>query len=72
MVCLESCVTLISFQNPYIIVSPSDIQLGEMFCLSFRHAVESVQDQGQSIGVLYSHHIELSIILAKVEAPILL
>jgi len=49
-----------------------DIQLGEIFCLSFRHVVEDVWDQGQRVGVLYSHCIELSIILDKAEAPILL
>ena len=72
MVCPKSCLPLISFLNPYIVVSPSDIQLGEIFHLGFGHTVEDVWDQGQRVGVLYSHHIELTIILDKVEAPILL
>src|SRR5882724_11450323 len=71
MVHPKSCLPLISFLNPYIVVSPSAVQLGEIFRLGFRHAVEDVQDQGQRVGVLYRHRIELLIILDKVEAPIL-
>ena len=58
--------------NPYIFVSLSDIKLGEVLFLGFRHTVEDVMDQGQGVGVLYGHHIELSIILDEVEAPVLL
>src|SRR5882724_65767 len=72
MVHLKSCLPLISFTNPHIVVSPSDIQLGEVFHLGFGHAVEDVWDKGQRVGVLYGHHIELSIILDKVETPILI
>ena len=72
MVHLKGCLPLISFPNPYIIVSPSDVQLGEIFCLSFGHTVEDVRDQGQRVRVIYGHCIELSIILDKAEAPILL
>jgi len=43
-----------------------------MFHLGFRHADEDVQDQGQKVGVLNSNQIELSIILDKAEASILL
>jgi len=64
-----SCHPLISFPNTYIVVSPSDIQLGEIFFLGFRHAVEDVWDQGQRVGVLYGHHIELSIILDRQKLP---
>jgi len=69
---LKSHLPLISFPNPYIVVSSSDIQLGEIFHLGFRHAFEDVGDQGQRVGVIYGHCIELSIILDKAKTPILL
>ena len=46
--------------------------LGEIFCLGFGHAVEDVRDQRQGVGVLFSHCIELLIILDESKAPILL
>ena len=54
---LKSHLPCISLLNPYVVVSPSDVQLGEIFHLGFRHAVEDFQDQGQRVGVLYGHHI---------------
>jgi len=63
---------LISLLDPYIVVSPSDIQLGEVIHLGFGHFVEDIRDQGQEVSVLHGHHIELLIILDNAEASIFL
>ena len=56
----------------YVVVSPLDIQLGEVLCLGFRHLVEDIRDQGKGVRVLHSRHIELMIILDEAEAFIFL
>jgi len=69
---LEGCLPLISYLDPYIVVSLTDVKLGEIPHFSFGYFVEDIWDQSQRVGVLHYHHVELQVVLNKMEAPILL
>src|SRR5882672_10250927 len=52
---------LVSILDSHIVVSPLDVQFGEVLFFGPRHCIEDVGDQRQGVGVLYSQHIELMV-----------
>ena len=53
-----------------IVVSPSNVKLGEIFCtIEF---VDKVRDEGKGIGISDGMLIQVVVVLARVEFPILL
>jgi hypothetical protein len=66
----ESCFPLISVFNSYVVVSPSDIHLGEVPC--FLELIEEVRNSGEWVGVPNCACVELLLVLAEAESPILL
>src|SRR5882724_10162281 len=65
-VCPECGFPLVSLFIMHIVVSPMDIQLHEILGLGFGYFVEDVWDQREGVGILHSHHIELSVVLDQV------
>jgi len=59
------------FLYPYIVISPPDIPPGEILPLGLTYHVEYVRDQRQRVAILYSHHVELLVILDDAETPVL-
>ena len=53
----------ISFLDPYVVISPSDVQFGEI--LSVFDLVHQFRDQWKEIGILYGPFVQISIILAR-------
>ena len=53
-----------------IVVSSSDVELGEMFCIF--EFVDKVRDKGKGIGISDGMLIQVAVVLAGVEFPILL
>src|SRR5467141_1853892 len=72
LVRLKGHLPLISIFDSHVVVSPSDIQFGEVLCFGSRHHIEDVRDQGQGVGVIYGQCIELMVVLDKAEASVLL
>ena len=56
---------LISLFDSYIVVSPMYIQFRKVSGLGVRNLVDNVRYEGQWIGVLHCHCIELSVVLDK-------
>ena len=46
-VCLKGCLPLISILDSHVVVSPSDVQFGEVLHFGSWHCIEDVGDQGQ-------------------------
>ena len=43
---LKSHFPLVSLLDPHVVISPSDLQLGEVLFFGFGHLVEDIRDQG--------------------------
>src|SRR5882724_5316398 len=54
---------LISLFDPYVVIAPVDVQLGEILSLGLGYFIGDVWDQGEGVGILHSHHIELLVVL---------
>ena len=66
----EGCLPLVSILDVDIVVSPSNIKLGEVFhVLKF---VNKVKDEGERIGISDGVLVQVAIVLAGVEFPVLL
>ena len=71
LVCPKGHLPLISVLDSHVVVSPLDIQFGEVLCFGSGHHIEDVGNQGQGVGIIYSHCIELTVVLDEAEASIL-
>ena len=60
---LEGSFPLVSLFDPYIVISPSYVQLCEVLGLGVRDLVDDIRDEGEWIGILHCHRIKLSVIL---------
>ena len=66
----EGCFSLMFILDVDIVVPPSDIKLGEVFCIF--EFIDEVRDEGERIGILDGMFIQVAVILEGVEFPILL
>ncbi len=62
----EHCFFFIALLDPNIVILPTDVQLGEVFC-----AMELV-DERKRIAILNRHLIQFPIVLDRMEGAILL
>ena len=62
---LEGSFPLISFFDSYIVVSPMYIQFRKVSGLGVRNPVDNIRHEGQRVGVLHCHCIELLVVLDK-------
>ena len=62
---LEGSFPLISLFDSHIVVSPTYIQSCKVPGLGVRNPVDNVRYEGQQVGVLHCHCIELSVVLDK-------
>src|SRR5882724_2878796 len=51
------------FFDLYVVVTPADVQLGKILSLGLRYFIEDIWDQGEGVGILNSHCIELLVVL---------
>ena len=65
----EGCFPLISILDVDIVVLPSDVKLGEVFCIL--EFIDKVGDEGERIGISDGMFIRVVVILAGMEFPIL-
>ena len=65
----EGCFPLISILDVDIVVLPSDVKLGEVFCIL--EFIDKVRDEGERIGISDGMFIRVVVILAGMEFPIL-
>ena len=61
---------LISLLDSYVVVSPMYIQLHKVFGLGVQNPIDNIWYEGQQVGVLHRHRIELLVILDKSQFPI--
>ena len=61
----EGCLPLISILDANVVVSPSDVKLGED--LGIFYLVDEVLDQWEGVGILDSVGVDVSIVLAGSE-----
>ena len=61
----EGSFPLVSLFDSYIVVSPTYIQFCKVSGLGVQNPVDNVRYEGQWIGVLHRHCIELSVVLDK-------
>ena len=66
----EGCLPLMSILDVDIVVSPSDVELGEVFCIF--EFIDEVGDEGKEVGISDGMFIQVVIILTGAEFPILL
>ena len=59
----EGGLPLISLFDPYIVISPSYVQLCEVLGFGVRDPVDDIRDEGEWIGILHHHRVKLSVIL---------
>ena len=64
-ICSEGGFPLVSLLDSYIVVSPTYVQFREVSGLGVRNPVDNVRYEGQQVGVLHRHCIELSVVLDK-------
>ena len=60
---LEGHLPLVSLFDPYIVISPSYVQLCEVLGFGVQDPVDDIRDKGEWIGILHCHCIKLSVIL---------
>ena len=68
----EGGLPLVSLLDLYVVVSPTYVQLGEVLCLGVRNSIDDIWFEGEWVGVLHCHHIELSVVLDESQFPIFL
>ena len=61
----ESSLPLISLSDPYIVISPSYVQLCEVLGFGVRDPVDDIRDEGEWIGIFHRYCIKLLVILDK-------
>ena len=66
----EGCLPLMPILDVNIVVSPSDIKLGEVFCIL--EFINKIRDEGKWVGILDGVLIQVAIILARMVFPTLL
>src|SRR6266481_9415217 len=72
MVCSEGHFPLITLFDAHIVISPTYIQLCEVLGFGFRNIVDNIGDEGEWVGVLHRHGIELPVVLHELELTVLL
>src|SRR6266481_3973418 len=70
--CSESSFPLITLFDTHIVISPTYIQLREVLGFGFRNLVDNIGDEGEWVGVLHHHGIELLVVLHEPELTVLL
>ena len=60
----------IAFFYPHIVISPADVELGEILCAF--ESVDKVVDEGKGIAILPRDQIERAIVLYKAKFSVLL
>src|SRR5882724_11233805 len=68
--CPKGCLPLVSIRDSHVVVSPSDVQFGEVLLFASSHCIEDVGDQGQGVGVLHGQHVKLMVVLNETEASV--
>ena len=66
----EGCLPLVAILNMDVVVSPMNIELGEV--VSVFQLVHKVRDEREGVGVTSGVFIEVAVILTRVEFAILL
>ena len=66
----EGCLPLMSILDADIVVPPSDIELGEVFCIL--ELIDRIRDEGEGVGISDGVFIQVVVVLAGMEFPILL
>ena len=61
----EGSFPLVSLFDPYIVISPSYVQLCEVLGLGVRDPVDDIWDEGEWIGILHRYRVKLLVILDK-------
>src|SRR6266481_8173174 len=69
---LEGCFPLITLFDAHIVISPMYVQLHEVLGFGFRNLVDNIGDEGEWVGVLHCHGIELPVVLHEPELTLLL
>src|SRR6266481_5460881 len=69
---LEGCFPLITLFDMHIVISPTYVQLREVLGFGFRNLVDNIGDEGEQVGVLHRHGIELLVVLHEPELTVLL
>ena len=64
----EGCLPLMSILDVDIIVSPLDVELGEVFCIL--EFIDEAGDEGEGVGVLDGVFIQVVVVLAGMKFPI--
>ena len=59
----EGGLPLVSLFDPYIVISPSYVQLCEVLGFGVRDLVDDIWDEGEWIGIFHHHCVKLSVIL---------
>ena len=59
----EGGLPLVSLFDPYIVISPSYVQLCEVLGFIVRDPVDDIWDKGEWIGIFHHHRVKLSVIL---------
>ena len=70
LVCDESCLSLMTIFDSDIVVSPTNVKLGEV--ASIFQLVHEVRDEGERVGIMSGVFIEVAVVLAGVEFAIFL
>ena len=56
----EGGLPLVSLFDPYMVISPSYVQLCEVLGFGVRDLVDDIQDEGEWIGILHCHRVTVS------------